>query len=449
MSNSISDEDFYDPSKAKLSGIKPVTCLVIGGGQRGYGYSQYAKDFPHLLQIAGVADPKPFVREKFKKMFGLKEDQMFSDWNQLLKLDKLADFVMICTPDRLHKAPSIAMAQKGYHILLEKPMATSSEDCLEIVSACKENNVLFSVCHVLRYYPPNLKINELIKSGVIGDVVNIQHFEPVGFYHFAHSFVRGNWRNSCASSFSLLAKSCHDIDLICHWMNRKCISVSSFGSLNHFKPENKPVGGGKRCLECKVEKDCCYSATKIYLDLAKQGRFHWPVSVVTDVEDIGMLTEKLRTGPYGRCVYHCDNDVCDNQVVNMEFVGGKTASFTMIAFTEKLCERETKVFGSKGQIIYNSGNVVYHYDFLSRKTTPHFCNSSKNVKSSLAGHQNADFHLFDAFIRAVLFQDQTMLETGPDNTLNSHQVVFAAEKSRISKQTLHLKDDGTWSQELL
>ena len=442
--NLISNDEFYDPSVAKSLGINPATCIVIGGGQRGYGYSLYAKDFPHLLNIVGVADPLLHVQQKFKKVFHLNKKQVFSDWKDLLKFDKLADFVMVCTPDRLHKDPAIAMANKGYHILLEKPLATCKEDCMEIVEACKSNNVMLCVCHVLRYFPPNVKIDDLIKSGIIGDVVNIQHLEPVGFYHFAHSYVRGNWRNESGSSFSLLAKSCHDIDLICHWMNRKCLSVSSFGSLNHFKPENKPFGGGQRCLDCKVEKDCCYSAVKIYLNRAKKGYYGWPVSVVTDIEDLGVLTKKIKSGPYGRCVYHCDNDVCDNQVVNMEFEGGKTASFTMIAFTEKLCARETKVFGTKGQITYNGGNVVYCYDFLSQKTTPHICYPSSSVKSSLGGHQGADFHLIDAFMKGIIFKNKSLLQSGPDDALYSYQVVFAAEKSRLSRQTLHWQENGTW-----
>ena len=430
--------DFYDPSKVK--NIKPVKCIVIGGGNRGFGYSQYAKHFPHLLNVVGIADPKPQVREKFIKLFKLQKNQAFKDWKEFMKLDKLADFAMICTPDIYHKEPAIAMANKGYHILLEKPMATSQEDCKAIVEACEANKVMINVCHVLRYYPPNLKIKELISNGAVGDVVNIQHLEPVGFYHFAHSYVRGNWRNESESCFSLLAKCCHDIDLICYWMGSSCISVSSFGSLNHFKKENKPPGGGSRCVDCKVEENCCYSALKIYGNPAKSGHFGWPVSVVTDVEDLSSLMKNLRTGPYGRCVYECDNDVCDNQVVNMVFEGGKTSTLTMIAFSQKLCQRETKVFGTKGQITYTDGHQVSCFDFLSRKTTVYNCNPSE-FSLLMRGHSGADFHMIDAFIKAVMFKDPSYIKTDARDALYSHQVVFAAERSRIEGKTMHANEN--------
>ena len=441
-------ENAKDRVQTELKHLDPVSCVVIGGGQRGFGYSRYAKDFPHLLKVVGVADVKQSVCNKFKKAYQLNDKQIFSDWKDLLKIKKIADFAMICTPDKLHKEPAVAMARKGYHILLEKPMATSVEDCKSIVEACKNAGVMMSICHVLRYFPPNLKIKELIKSGAIGEVVNIQHLEPVGFFHFAHSYVRGNWRNEKESCFSLLAKSCHDIDLICNWMDEDCISISSFGSLNHFKQENRPKGGGKRCSSCKVESSCCYSALKIYQEPAEKGYFGWPVSVVTDVEDLAVLKEKLRSGPYGRCVYNCDNDVCDNQVVNMKFKSGKTASFTMVAFTEKICQRETKVFGTKGQLSYNGGDTVVHYDFLTQKSSYHLCPSPIKPNISLRGHNGADFCLMDAFVKAVLLQDSSLIKSKPDDALSSHNVVFAAEHSRRIGKTLHRGLNGSWSTEL-
>ena len=174
---------------------------------------------------------------------------------------------------------------------------------------------MLCVCHVLRYTPQAQKVREIISSGALGDVVNIQLLEPIGYWHFAHSYVRGNWRNEAGSTFSLLAKSCHDLDLISYWMgDDKCTNVSSFGSLKHFTKANKPANATSRCLDCPVSGECPYSAKKIYLIPAKSGHRRWPVSVITDVPDIENVTEALRTGPYGRCVYDCDNDVCDNQV---------------------------------------------------------------------------------------------------------------------------------------
>nr|CAB3262198.1 uncharacterized protein LOC100178609 [Phallusia mammillata] len=446
-SSSERQEQVGDPDKETVmeeqnTTEKQVSCVVVGAGQRGSGYATYAKSFPDLLKIVAVADPSESNSSRFKKTHNIDDSMVFSGWKELATMDKMADFACICTPDRVHKDAAMAFIKKGYHILLEKPMATSEEDCTEICEACKEHNVMLCVCHVLRYYPPNLKIKELIESGIIGDVVTIQHLEPVGFFHFAHSYVRGNWRNTEQSSFSLLAKSCHDIDLICSWMPTQCKRVSSFGSLNHFKPENKPKDAGNRCTDCSVESTCPYSAVKIYLDRAKRGNFRWPVSIVTDVEDLEVLKEKLQTGPYGRCVYECDNDVCDNQVVNMEFEGGKTASFTMIAFTESVCARQTKVFGTLGELTYNGDIEVDHFDFLSKQRKTYYCTS--NATAGLGGHGGADFHLVQNFIKAVAENDPSYIKSGIDETLESHRIVFAAEQSRLSGKTYQRTDDGKW-----
>ncbi|XP_066547606.1 putative oxidoreductase YteT isoform X2 [Amia ocellicauda] len=385
------------------------------------------------FQVVGVADPKPFAREKLREQHQIAESNTFEDWRIVAEREKFADAVIIATPDRLHKDPAVAFARRGYHVLLEKPMAVTAADCSEIVSACAQSAVMLAVCHVLRYDPAVRKIKELIGCGAIGDVVHIQHLEPVGFYHFAHSFVRGNWRNEEESSFSLLAKSCHDLDLIHHWAGgRRCIKVSSFGSLSHFTKENKPPEATERCLDCPVEGSCPYSASKIYLDRVKQGAVGWPVSVVcpSSIPDIESVTEALRTGPYGRCVYQCDNDVCSNQVVNMEFEGGVTAAFSMVAFTEEICNRKTTIHGSKGELCWNGGSQVQVFDFLSQRTTQHNAESKVPGNFSLVGHGGADYHLIDSFISAVACGDPSLIRSGPEETLSSHRLVFEAERAR-------------------
>ncbi|XP_068096576.1 putative oxidoreductase YteT isoform X2 [Hyperolius riggenbachi] len=327
-----------------------VTVLIVGGGSRGTVYSYFAVNFPKRMKVVGVVDPRSCVKEKFKTVHDIDEDKYFDDWKEAAEMEKFAGAVVIATPDRLHKDPAVAFAKKGYHILLEKPMAVTPEDCHEIVETCKESGVMLAVGHVLRYHPSSQKIKELIDAGVIGDVVHIQHLEPVGHWHFAHSFVRGNWGKESESTFTLMSKSCHDIDLVCYWMGKnRCLKVSSFGTLSHFTKENKPKDASSRCLDCSVEETCPYSVQKIYLKYAQQGCFSWPTSVVCSngVYDIESLTEALRTGPYGRCVYDCDNDVCSNQVVNMEFEGGRTVAFTMMGFTQALGVRSTTIYGSK------------------------------------------------------------------------------------------------------
>ncbi|CAK6951176.1 putative oxidoreductase YteT isoform X1 [Scomber scombrus] len=419
-----------------------VRVIVVGAGSRGEIYSQFASIHPERMKVVAVADPRKFARTKLQQQHNIVDENIFEDWHSIVEREKFADAVLICTPDRLHKEPAVAFAKKGYHVLLEKPMATTAEDCTVIVEACIQSGVMLSVGHVLRYDPVIHKIKELIDAGVIGDVIHIQHFEPVGFYHFAHSYVRGNWRNEEESSFALLAKSCHDIDLIHHWAGgRRCVKMSSFGSVSHFSKENKPEGAADCCLDCSVEAACPYSARKIYLDRVKQGHTGWPVSVIcpSSFPDIESVSEALRTGPYGRCVYKCDNDVCSNQVVNMEFEGGLTAAFSMVAFTEEICQRKTTVYGSKGELSYD-GHGIQVFDFLTQKSTKHTAHNNAPGHFGMSGHGGADYHLINAFISAVANNDPSLIRSGPEETLLSHLLVFEAERSRLESRVVYCGD---------
>ncbi|CAH2319782.1 PREDICTED: uncharacterized protein LOC108697669 isoform X1 [Pelobates cultripes] len=423
--------------------VKCVNVLIVGAGSRGSCYTFYAMQFPKRMKVVGVADPRSCAREKIRDLHNIDEDKLFEDWTVAVEREKFADAVIIATPDRAHKDPAIAFARRGYHILLEKPMAVTPEDCCEIVSTCKENSVMLAVGHVMRYHPVSQKIKELMDSGAIGDIVHIQHMEPVGHWHFAHSFVRGNWRNEKESTFSLLAKSCHDIDLICYWMGKKrCVKVSSFGSLSHFTKENKPKDAGSRCLDCSVEETCPYSAKKIYLEKAEMGMFCWPTSVVCNdgIYDIESLTKALKTGPYGRCVYECDNDVVSNQVVNMEFEGGLTAAFTMMAFTHALGARVTTVYGSKGEIRCK-GSTIEVCDFVAKTTYTVPAMHRVMIPMQLMAHGGADYYLISSFISAVAKDDPSLIQTGPDETLRSHLLVFEAERSRRESCVVQFDDD--------
>ncbi|XP_061639705.1 putative oxidoreductase YteT isoform X1 [Phyllopteryx taeniolatus] len=421
-----------------------VRVIVVGAGCRGEIYSRYAIIHPDRVQVVGVADPRKFARTKFQQLFNIADENLYEDWRILAEREKCADAVLICTPDTLHKEPAVAFANKGYHVLLEKPMATTAQDCIEIVGACSQSGVMLCVGHVLRYDPSIRKIKELIDSGVIGDVIHIQHFEPVGFCHFAHSFVRGNWRKEAESSFALLAKSCHDIDLIHQWAGaRRCLKVTSFGFVSHFSQENKPTGAAVRCLDCSVEDTCPYSASKIYLDRVKKGHTGWPISVIcpNSFPDIETVTEALRTGPYGRCVYECDNDVCSNQVVNMEFEGGLTAAFSMVAFTEDTGKRKTAIYGSKGELSFKDEEIRV-FDFLTQKATKHAVNVDCPMHFGLSGHAQADYFLIDSFISAVTNNDPSLIASGPEETLQSHLLVFEAERSRQESRVVQFNHSG-------
>jgi predicted dehydrogenase len=314
-------------------------------------------------------------------------------------------------------------------------MAPDIEGCKRITKAVVENDVILSVGHVLRYTKYTQKLKELLDSGVIGDIVSLQRLEPVGYWHQAHSFVRGNWRREDESSFMLLAKSCHDIDWIRYIIGKKCNSVSSFGSLAHFRPENKPENAGKRCLNCAVEPNCPYSALKIYLGFLGKGNTGWPVNVITpDVTEKG-IRQVLQEGPYGRCVYDCDNDVVDHQIVNLEFEGGLSASFTMTAFT-KARPRVTRIFGTRGEI-YGDGTSIEVYDFLTEEKRRYDTSADTQV---LTDHGGGDYWLMHAFVSAITNKDQSLVLSGPSETLESHLMTFAAEQSRIEKRTIVMED---------
>ncbi|XP_078679376.1 putative oxidoreductase YteT isoform X1 [Branchiostoma floridae x Branchiostoma belcheri] len=426
--------------------MAPVRALIIGAGNRGQLYARFSLDSSERFQVVGVANPGLVRRQRVQQEFNIPEENVFTDWQKAAEREKFADCVVIATPDHLHKASAVAFADRGYHILLEKPMALTVEDCREVVAACERNNVILSVGHILRYSPPVRKIKELIDSGAIRDIVHIQHMEPVGFWHFAHGFVRGLWRNTAGSSFSLLTKSCHDVDLICYWLSgSRCVRVSSFGSLMHFGPENKPAGAGSRCVDCQVENTCPYSAKKIYLERVKQGLTDFPVSQVCPQEpvDVENLTEALRTGPYGRCVYECDNDVVSNQVVNFQFDGGQTVSFDMVGFTQEVCERQTRISGTKGELRWSSPGPVYVYDFLNQTSTEHPCAAAPPNK--MREMHGGDYFLMDAFVTAVETGDRSCVLTGPQETLQSHLLVFAAEQARLQDRVITINHDGSYN----
>jgi len=415
---------------------QPISAIVIGAGGRGTTYATFALHNPDRLRIVGVAEPREFYRTRLANQHHIPAENIFHDWRDLAARPRFADAAIITTQDAMHADPAAAFAGLGYALLLEKPMAPNEEDCHRIIGAVKDTGVLFGVCHVMRYTRYTRMFKALIESGQIGEIVNIQHLEPVGYWHQAHSFVRGNWRNTTESSFMLLAKSCHDLDWLRHIMGVSCRSVSSFGNLKHFKRSEKPVAAGDavRCLDCAFEPSCPYSAVKIYLGRLRRGELGWPVSVVTPEPDDQSLTEALRQGPYGRCVYECDNDVVDHQVVNLLFDGGQTSTFTMTALHESW-HRRTRVFGTLGELA-GDGVKFEHCDFLtdSRK----IIDTEAADGTILGGHGGGDEGLMDSFVSAVATGDQSLILSGPDESLESHRMVFAAERARLEHRVVDL-----------
>ncbi|RJT33299.1 Gfo/Idh/MocA family protein [Rahnella woolbedingensis] len=410
---------------------QPVTVLVVGAGARGEIYSRYALAHPELMRVVAVSEPREAYRQQFVAQHNIAAANVFHDWREAAATEKLADAVLICTQDNLHKEPALAFAERGYHMLLEKPLSPDSRECEAIVAAVERTGVIFSVGHVLRYTRYTQKLKQLLRDNVIGDVISMQHLEPVGYWHQAHSFVRGNWRNDNLSASMLLQKSCHDIDWIRYIMDTPCEQVSSFGGLRHFRAENQPSGAAERCLDCAVEATCPYSAKKIYLGEQHKSTPGF-LRVLTPEVSQQTLTAALRDGPYGRCVYRCDNNVVDHQVVSIQFAGGKTASFTMTAFTRHE-DRKTQLFGSHGQL-EGDGRYIRITSFVDDSETVYdvedVADTDPALNSAMGGHGGGDYYLMAHFIDAVSSNDASQILSGPKETLESHLMVFAAERAR-------------------
>ncbi|HSK37681.1 MAG TPA: Gfo/Idh/MocA family oxidoreductase, partial [Actinomycetota bacterium] len=407
--------------------MRPVTLAVLGAGNRGNAHGDWALANPERARVVAVTEPREVRRRRFADRHGLPDDGVFASWEDLAGRGRVADAVLICTQDAMHAEPAVAFAELGYHVLLEKPMATTEADCRRIVGAVERAGVIFAVCHVLRYTPYTALVKQVVDAGRLGQVVSVQHLEPVGFLHQAHSYVRGAWRNQGAATFMLMAKSCHDLDWLQYVVGRSIRRVASFGSLTHFRPENRPAGAADRCLDCGVEPACPYSAVRFYSRCLERGA-GWPLDAVIERDTEDDLLAALRHGPYGRCVYAGDNDVVDHQVVAMEFDGGPTGSFVMTGFNAG-GHRRTRLFGTHGEL-EGDGETVRVHDFLTG-TAEVVAARAPGDATAGGGHGGGDWGRMDAFVRAVATGDAAHVLSGPRASLEAHLVAFAAERARL------------------
>lgn len=401
--------------------MKTMTAVVLGAGSRGCVYSRYAKAHPEELRIVAVAEPRADRRNMLADELGVPEECRFARWQDVLEREKMADCVLVCTMDDDHTAPAVRAMELGYDVLLEKPMSNTEAECRAIVDTANRTGRELVVCHVLRYTPFYMTLKRLIDEGKIGEVTAINQIENVGYWHQAHSFVRGNWRTVRTTSPMILQKSCHDMDIILWLMGKDCRRVQSFGSLRHFCAENAPEGAPERCLDgCPHGETCPYYAPKLYMNMAKTG---WPVDVITlDLSEEGRR-KALEEGPYGRCVYRCDNDVVDRQVVNLEFEGGAVATFTMTGLSADFC-RQIKIFGTHGQIEANmgTGQIVLHRFWEEKKIIP------LDMGEETSGHGGGDFGIVRDFLG--ILRHGGVSRSGAEVSLQSHLICFAAERSR-------------------
>ncbi len=459
---------------------KPIRAVLIGAGQRGTeAYGPYALRHPDEIRFVGVAEPHPERRARFAAQHDIPPENQFTSWEDLLEKPPLGQAALICTQDQMHTAPTLAALEAGYDVLLEKPMATTLEECYRLVAAAEEIGRQLHVCHVLRYTPHFQKMKAVVESGVLGEIVNVSHRENVAWWHMAHSFVRGNWRNTASSSPMILAKCCHDLDILIWLLDDHCETLSSVGGLLHFRPHNAPPGATERCLDgCAVAGDCPYHAPTIYIDhiplwqslaatgkgLAKWGpRLQlsrpgwvkalsavipalrqisdyrgWPSSAVCPHPSPENLLRALEEGPYGRCVYYCDNDVVDHQVVSMKFERGISVTLTMHGHAH-LEGRTTRIEGSRGTLtaaFWHGSSWIAVREHGSDRHWGYDTSVSLN-----SGHGGGDHRLMAGFVQALRDQQTPSgALTTARESLESHLMAFAAEDARLNRTVVQMAD---------
>lgn len=409
--------------------MKPITAAIAGCGSRGLDtYAACQARFPEKMKVVAAADPRPEKLEQMKKLVGLTDTQCYKSVEDMFAAGKLADVMFICTQDRQHHDHAMEALRQGYHLLLEKPFAVTMEDCKEIERTATELGLRVMVCHVLRYTVFYQKIRELIRAGKVGEVVSVQASEQVGYWHQAHSFVRGNWGVKEKSAPMLLAKCCHDMDVLLWLTGKKCKSVSSFGSLRHFKPEFAPEGAPVRCTDgCPAADTCPYNAERFYMGKIREGNTGWPVNILTTQHDEQGVMKALREGPYGRCVYACGADVVDHQVVNLLLEDGVTVSFSMCGFS-KYNQRFIRVMGTHGEIVgVPEENIIRVMPFVGEE----YEIDVRTLTDDFSGHMGGDARMLEEFMDLLLgVSEGSPSLTSVQSSLESHLVALAGELSR-------------------
>jgi predicted dehydrogenase len=438
-----------------------VDFILIGAGARGMdAYGRWIASHRKRARLVAVAEPNPARREACAAEHRIPPDRLFGGWEELLEGPRMAEACIVATQDRHHTAPALTALGAGYHVLLEKPMAPTEEECRRLVQAAQDADLELRICHVLRYTPFFSTLKRSIDRGEIGDVVVIDHSENVGYWHFAHSYVRGNWRKSAEANPLILSKACHDMDIMYWLAAARPRSIQSFGSLEFYRSENAPAGAPERCTDgCPLTDTCPWYAPRLYLHgkpildtflhspspLLRAAATivgspvanrlidwrEWPASTISDDHSRAARLEALRSGPYGRCVFRCDNDVVDRQSVNIEFESGAIGNFCVHghSFEEG---RRISVQGTRGCLEGSfglAGAVLRRHDHRSGRTTTLLC------RAGISGHGGGDAGIMEAFVNSLESRKAGGFSIDPltsaQASLESHCMCFAAEHSRL------------------
>ena len=423
--------------------MKQFSAILIGAGGRGKTYARSMKQMSDKYHFVGVAEPIDVKRNTFAQEYDIPAENVFKDWREILDRPKMADIAVIATMDGDHYEPAMKAIELGYHLLLEKPVAPTVKECTEIANAAEKKGVSVIVCHVLRYTPFFKTVKQIVDSGKIGKIVSIDHVEAIGDIHFSHSFVRGNWHNEKESTPMVLQKTCHDLDILQWIIGKPCKKVQSFGSLTYFRPENAPEGAPRRCAEgtCPIADTCTYNCNKLYIEnpmnLWWKSGFRQIVATHPDFTDEDLKEALMRTD-FGLCVFQANNDVCDRQVVNMEFEGGVTARMNVNAFNEG--GRYIRIYGTKGELFAFMGDESIYVRETYGDRNKEYIPVMKTDESIAGGHGGGDagivYDLYDYLngtYKGVSVADIHI-------SVANHMIAFAAEKSRHSDTVVWMDD---------
>lgn len=426
-----------------------LDAIIVGAGHRAMLYASYAKRHEDRLRIVGVADPDPVRRGKAAGEFGLGKNQCWQTAQELAEEPQRADFIINGTMDHQHVSTSVPLLEAGYDMLLEKPFATNEREMWRLVETAQRNDSLVSICHVLRYAPFYASIRQRVENGEIGDVINVQLTEHVSYHHMAVGYVRGKWnRESRCHSTMLMAKSCHDLDLMV-WMKSgvRPVQVASYGSNFQFRSDNAPEGAGMRCLvDCDIEQECLYSARKHYIDHPERWSFYvWECLEDVDNPTIEDKIESLKTdNPFGRCVWKCDNDVVDHQSVVANFEDGTTGTLNMIGGSSRP-RRSIHLIGTEGEIqgtLDSSQFVIRHIDprpgeEYSEQVVD--LTQSGDMTGAFGGHGGGDMRLVHDLVQVLHGEEPSISWTGIEDSVSGHLLGFCADRARVEDRGVKLE----------
>ncbi|MSP12675.1 MAG: Gfo/Idh/MocA family oxidoreductase [Chloroflexi bacterium] len=400
----------------------PIDMVVCGGGNRAYrAYGPLAQRYPDQLRFIAIAEPDEARRKRFALAHNIPPERQFKSWEEMLSRPQMAPTLLNTTMDQMHVSSTLAALEVGYHVLLEKPMAVTPQDCINLVQTAQRTGSILQICHVMRYAPFFRTIYDVVQSGRLGDMVIFDHHENLAYWHMAHSFVRGNWRNKETSGPMILTKCCHDLDYL-RWMIGSTVSwLSSTGHINAFRPDRVGPEIPDRCTDgCPIAESCIYYAPRLYLEASDDS---FIVTAMTVDPSPASRLEALQTGPYGRCVYRCDNDVVDHQIVTMVFENGVTANLTMQGHTQ-VEGRTMRYHGTRGSLYADQPkNEIVIYDHRTAQ------GEIIHPGPATSGHGGGDYGVMHAFLQAVQDPSAEVL-TSAQASLDSHLMAFAAEQAR-------------------